>query len=324
MAKEKTLFKVLICDDDPQDRKLIQAYLQQQTDREIVVLEAGQIADIQSALENGRVDLVLMDIEMPEKSGTEWLREIVLNQVAPVIMLTGYGNEEIAAQSIQMGAVGYLPKSGLSPDKLLSAVDGALKKWRELRFIKASEEQLEKLANIDFLTGLSNRRVVLYRLEELLKQARRHRDNFSVIMLDIDHFKKINDVYGHLTGDQTIERIAQLLRIRTRDLDVVGRYGGDEFVIILPRTDLPCALLVAERIRKSIEATKITDLKGNVFNITVSQGLVSYKLGDDIHSIVSRADNALYRAKAEGRNRVETYELIASGIQVACADEANK
>lgn len=114
------------------------------------------------------------------------------------------------------------------------------------------------------------------------------------------------------------------MRIRTRDLDVVGRYGGDEFVIILPSTDLPSALLAAERIRKSIEAIKITDLKGNVFNITVSQGLASYKPGDDIHSIVSRADNALYRAKAEGRNRVETYELITSGIQVAFADEANK
>lgn len=324
MAKEQTLLKVLICDDDSQDRKLIQTYLQQQTDREIVVLEAGQIADIQSALENDRVDLILMDIEMPEKSGTEWLREIVQNQVAPVIMLTGYGNEEIAAQSIQMGAVGYLPKSGLSPDKLLSAVDGALEKWRELRLIKANEEQLERLANIDSLTGLFNRRVVLYRLEELLKNVRRYRDNFSVIMLDIDHFKKINDVYGHLSGDQTIERIAQFLRIRTRDLDVVGRYGGDEFVIILPSTDLPSALLAAERIRKSIEAIKITDLKGNVFNITVSQGLASYKPGDDIHSIVSRADNALYRAKAEGRNRVETYELIASGIQVAFADEVNK
>lgn len=324
MAKEQTLLKVLICDDDSQDRKLIQTYLQQQTDRRIVVLEAGQIADIQSALENDRVDLILMDIEMPEKSGTEWLREIVQNQVAPVIMLTGYGNEEIAAQSIQMGAVGYLPKSGLSPDKLLSAVDGALEKWRELRLIKANEEQLERLANIDSLTGLFNRRVVLYRLEELLKHVRRYRDNFSVIMLDIDHFKKINDVYGHLSGDQTIERIAQFLRIRTRDLDVVGRYGGDEFVIILPSTDLPSALLAAERIRKSIEAIKITDLKGNVFNITVSQGLASYKPGDDIHSIVSRADNALYRAKAEGRNRVETYELIASGIQVAFADEANK
>lgn len=201
MAKEQTLLKVLICDDDSQDRKLIQTYLQQQTDREIVVLEAGQIADIQSALENDRVDLILMDIEMPEKSGTEWLREIVQNQVAPVIMLTGYGNEETAAQSIQMGAVGYLPKSGLSPDKLLSAVDGALEKWRELRLIKANEEQLERLANIDSLTGLFNRRVVLYRLEELLKNVRRYRDNFSVIMLDIDHFKKINDVYGHLSGD---------------------------------------------------------------------------------------------------------------------------
>ncbi len=312
MAEEQTLFKVLICDDDSQDRKLIQTYLQQQTDREIVVLEAGQTADIQSALERGSVDLVLMDIEMPERSGMEWLKEIVQDQVAPVVMLTGYGNEEIAAQSIQMGAVGYLPKSGLSSEKLLNAVNDALRKWRESRLVRASEQELERLANIDSLTGLLNRRAILGRLEELIKHARRYGEKLSVSMLDIDHFKRINDTYGHLSGDQTLERIAQLLRIRTRDSDMVGRYGGDEFMIILSKTDLLSALPAAERVRKRIEVAKITDVKGNVFSITVSQGLTSYKPGDDTYSIISRADIALYQAKEKGRNRVETCELIAS------------
>ena len=102
------------------------------TDRGIVLLEAGQIAEIQDALDKGRVDLVLMDIQMPEKSGMEWLAEIVEKQTAPVVMLTGSGSEEIAVQSIQEGAVGYLPKSNLSKENLRNTMDAALEKWRRM------------------------------------------------------------------------------------------------------------------------------------------------------------------------------------------------
>jgi diguanylate cyclase (GGDEF)-like protein len=252
-----------------------------------------------------------MDVEMPEKSGMEWLKEIVQKELAPVVMLTGHGNEEIAVQAIQIGAVGYLPKSGLSAVKLLNAVECALIKWRELKLIRANEEQLARMANIDHLTGLYNRRAALSRLDELFKQARRYVEKLSVIMLDIDHFKMINDRYGHLTGDETLEKIAVLLQNRIRDADTVGRYGGEEFLIILPKADIPSAMRMAERIRKTIAAAKIRDRQGNVFSITVSQGLAGYKPGDDTYSIVSRADNALYWAKVGGRNRVETCELIA-------------
>ena len=114
MKVKQPLLKILVCDDGPADRKLIRAYLRQVEDREIVVLEAGQMGEIQSALDKGRVDLVLMDIQMPEKSGMEWLEQIVEKQMAPVVMMTGSGSEEVAVQSLQKGAVGYLPKSRLS------------------------------------------------------------------------------------------------------------------------------------------------------------------------------------------------------------------
>ena len=132
-------------------------------------------------------------------------------------------------------------------------------------------------------------------------------------MLDIDHFKQVNDHYGHLTGDDVLENVAALVRQSIRDTDRAGCYGGEEFIIILPKTDLPTALYVAERIRKAIEAAEMKAPEGDVFTITVSQGLSSYEPGEDEHSLISRADGALYRAKGNGRNRVETSSGFEAG-----------
>jgi len=306
LKAKQSLLKILVCDDDPADRKLVRAYLQQIDSREIVLLEAGQRAEIQNALDKGRIDLVFMDIQMPEKSGMEWLAEIVEKQTAPVVMLTGSGSEEVAVQSLQKGAVGYLPKSKLSTEKLAETIDDAMKRWRQIQQGRANQEELERLANIDSLTGLLNRGAILRKLSEQMKHAKRYRDELSLSLLDIDHFKKVNDQYGHLTGDDVLEQVAILMWQNIRDADIIGRYGGEEFIIILPRTDLSSALNVAERVRKMIEASKMKDPEGNMFGITVSQGISIYKLGEDEHSLISRADNALYKAKGNGRNRVET------------------
>jgi diguanylate cyclase (GGDEF)-like protein len=306
LKANQSLLKILVCDDDPADRKLVRAYLQQIDIREIVLLEAGQRAEIQNALDKGRIDLVFMDIQMPEKSGMEWLAEIVEKQTAPVVMLTGSGSEEVAVQSLQKGAVGYLPKSKLSTEKLAETIDDAMKRWRQIQQGRANQEELERLANIDSLTGLLNRGAILRKLSEQMKYTKRYRDELSLSLLDIDHFKKVNDQYGHLTGDDVLEQVAILMWQNIRDADIIGRYGGEEFIIILPRTDLSSALNVAERVRKMIEASKMKDPEGNMFGITVSQGISIYKLGEDEHSLISRADNALYKAKGNGRNRVET------------------
>jgi two-component system cell cycle response regulator len=306
LKAKQSLLKILVCDDDPADRKLARAYLHQIDSREIVVLEAGQRAEIQNALDKGRIDLVFMDIQMPEQSGMQWLAEIVKKQTAPVVMLTGSGSEEVAVQSLQKGAVGYLSKNKLSTEKLAETIDDALKRWRQIQQGRANQEELERLANIDSLTGLLNRGAILRKLNEQMKYAKRYREELSLSLLDIDHFKKVNDQCGHLAGDDVLEQVAMLMWQNIRDADIIGRYGGEEFIIILPRTDLSSAMNVAERVRKMIEAHKIKDSEGNVFGITVSQGISIYKLGEDEHSLISRADNALYKAKKNGRNRVET------------------
>jgi diguanylate cyclase (GGDEF)-like protein len=302
---EQPLLKILICDDDPADRKLVRTYLQRITDREIVLLEAGRAEEIQNALDKGRIDLVLMDNRMPGKSGMEWLAEIAEKQLAPVVMLTGSGSEEVAVQALQEGAVGYLPKSSLSPKKLVKTIDAALDKWTRLQQAMADKEKLERLATFDSLTGLYNRRAILGKLRELINLANRYKEDFSLSMLDIDHFKKVNDRYGHLTGDDVLEKVAALIRGNIRDTDIAGRYGGEEFIIILPQTTLSSAWVVAERLRSIIEQAEMKDPAGNVFAITVSQGLAGWERGEDAHSLISRSDEALYKAKEKGRNRVQ-------------------
>jgi two-component system cell cycle response regulator len=309
---EQPLLKILICDDDPADRKLVRTYLRQITSREVVLLEAGRTEEIQSALDKGRIDLVLMDNQMPGKSGMDWLPEIAKRQLAPVVMLTGSGNEEVAVQALQQGAVGYLPKGSLSPEKLVKTIDAALDKWTWLQQGKADKEKLERLANFDSLTGLHNRQAILGKLREIINHAKRYKKNFSLIMLDLDHFKKVNDRYGHLTGDDVLEKVAALIGRNIRNTDVAGRYGGEEFIIILTQTDLPSASDVAERIRKVIERAEMRDSAGNVFSITVSQGLSGWEPGEDAYSLISRADEALYKAKENGRNRVE----ISPGLRL--------
>ncbi len=310
----QSLFKILVCDDDPADRKLVRTYLRHVEDREIVLIEAGQKTEIQDALDKGRIDLVFMDIEMPEKSGMEWLAEIVGKHTAPVVMLTGSGSEEVAVQSLQEGAVGYLSKGTLSVEKLTEAVDNAIKKWQQMKQSQADQEELERLANIDSLTGLLNRRAILYQFNEYIRYTRRYNEELSLSMLDIDHFKTVNDIYGHLIGDDVLEKVAGIVMQNIRNTDKVGRYGGEEFIIVLPKTGLSPALKLAERIRRKIESFKIKDSQGEIFRVTASQGIAGYKPGDDEYSLISRADKALYQAKEKGRNRIEVIEQVYSEL----------
>lgn len=153
MEKEAKNLKILICDDDPQDRKLIRTYLQMIAGRDVITLEAGQTAEIQRAIDVGECDIVLMDLRMPDKSGAAWLKEIVEKQLAPVVVLTGYGDEDIVVQTLQQGAVGYLPKRRLSPESLANTIDDAIEKWRGLMLSRGNFDQLERLANVDSVTG---------------------------------------------------------------------------------------------------------------------------------------------------------------------------
>jgi two-component system cell cycle response regulator len=299
------LIKILLCDDDPADCELLRTCLQQMTDREIALLPAGHIREIQNALDKGRIDLVLMDSQMPGKPGMAWLAEISKKQLAPVVILTGAGTEEVATQTFREEALGYLPKCSLSLDKLSNIINVTLNKWTRLQQASATKEELERLATLDLLTGLYNRQTIIGELRELINLANRYKEDFSLSMLDIDHFRKVNDSYGHLIGDEVLEKIADLVRGNIRDVDIAGRYGGEEFIILLPKTNLASSWVGAERLRSIIEKTELKDSAGNVFAVTVSQGLVGWERNDDAPSLISRADEALRKAQQKGRNRVQ-------------------
>jgi diguanylate cyclase (GGDEF)-like protein len=177
------------------------------------------------------------------------------------------------------------------------------------------QEQTRNLAVTDSLTGLPNRRTLDLRLIEELRRAQRYDKSLAVLLLDIDHFKKTNDTYGHPAGDAVLKALAQIFRKQIRDVDLVARYGGEEFVFILPEMDAVGAKLIAERIRRAVAAESIRLPEGQEIGITASLGIASYPLcGDTVEKLLMHADQALYAAKQEGRNRVYFYRDILKVI----------
>ncbi|MBO9541156.1 diguanylate cyclase [bacterium] len=181
---------------------------------------------------------------------------------------------------------------------------------QELEELVALYEEANLRASTDPLTGLHNRRFFQDQLNRDFAQARRHRRHLSVIMLDIDHFKSFNDTYGHALGDQVIQSVALVIGQAVRLADVVARYGGEEFIVALPDTDLEGAVIVAERIRRSVAEIELTDPEGNPLRqITVSLGVSAIRLDDErIAELIERADRGLYVAKVKGRNQIRTVD----------------
>ncbi|MBZ4672593.1 MAG: response regulator receiver modulated diguanylate cyclase with sensor [Deferribacteraceae bacterium] len=166
---------------------------------------------------------------------------------------------------------------------------------------KESEDYFREMSMKDYLTKVYNRRYFSERFESELELAKRANRTFSLVIFDIDHFKQVNDTYGHNVGDTVLKRISELVKNRLRKVDVFARWGGEEFIILLPETKLNSAINLAENLRKMIEEAQILDDR----KVTVSFGVTEYKNGDTVDSVVKRADDMLYKAKSSGRNRVE-------------------
>jgi diguanylate cyclase (GGDEF)-like protein len=299
---DSTPLRVIVCERDPADRWLISAYLRGRGDKEMAVREIDQLPDMKVALDRGEADLAVLGVDGSEESNY-WLDHILESALGPVVVLTSEKEDDRLARLIRESPATSVCKAGMSREDLLQAADGALQKWRAMQNHAAHIEQFEKFANCDSLTGLLNRRCLLEKLDEAILRARRYGESLSMLLLDIDRFTDVNERAGRAAADGALVRVAAMLQNRTRDVDIQGRYGGDEFLIIFPHTNLEGARTAAERIRSMVESLNFAH--GDVtFSLTVSGGISTYQAGDDATTLTYRAEANLCRAKENGRNHV--------------------
>ncbi|MDY0300726.1 MAG: diguanylate cyclase [Trichlorobacter sp.] len=253
------------------------------------------------------VDIVLCDLEMPRMDGFKFLGMLKGRQEVadtPVIILTGNNEREMKLKGLEQGACDFIIKP-FDPEELVARMKVHLKIKHLQDDLKRSNELLLELSNTDHLTGLFNRRYLMETLERELQRAQRHNGMISLIMMDLDHFKKINDTYGHLQGDVVLQKIALLMQKELRTYDTAARYGGEEFAAVLPDASLEEAFNVADRMRTAIQDIRFAGPLA-VEQITASFGIAALKspINGNIDDLLRAADNALYRAKEAGRNRV--------------------
>lgn len=195
---------------------------------------------------------------------------------------------------------------------------GSVVVFQDITEVKKLQQKLIDQSRFDALTGLANRRYLLEQMHQELERIKRNQHNAVLIMADLDHFKRVNDTYGHAAGDQVLKAFAKLMSDTLRKTDIIGRLGGEEFVLLLPETQLDYALVLAERLRQNVNQFALT-LAGNCIQFTVSLGVVEvdrhYK---DIETALAQADNALYQAKQHGRNRIEIYQKLTNPDTASC------
>ena len=310
--------RILVVDDEENICKLLFDFLGEEG-HEVIRAASGE-----EALELYRktpFPLVITDIYLGEMNGLDLLKEIKeTDPDSVVVMMTSQASLETAVQATRSGAYDYLFKPFDNLEMISGVVDRAVEKIRlvkenrdlmarmkkDARKLKEMNEQLKEMAHRDVLTGLHNRRWFQKALEIEWARCRRYKRTFSLIMTDLDHFKKYNDTYGHPAGDEVLKNLARIFEKKTREPTTAARYGGEEFVILAPETDKKRARQLAERLREMVEDFPFKGKKSRSrAKVTLSLGIATYpKDGSDCETLINHADEALYKAKHKGRNRV--------------------
>jgi diguanylate cyclase (GGDEF)-like protein len=255
-----------------------------------------------------RADLIILDLEMPRVDGLRFLQLVnsrpELSHI-PIIMLTSNHDREVRLKGLEQGASDYLTKP-FDAAELVARVKIHLNIKKLQDELKATKDHFKQLSIIDPLTNLYNRRYLTAIVETELVRAKRLKSSLSLLIIDIDRFKEVNDKYGHHAGDKVLVAVAATLKAGLRTYDIASRYGGEEFVLVLPGTPLTVGTEVAERLRNAVHSLKL-GFPMEMATVTVSVGVAAFsdEQSDDFYSLFNRADKALYLAKKNGRNRVE-------------------
>ena len=292
---------ILVADDSMVVRAVLRRQLE--TDGHTVV-EAVNGAEAIDACREYRPDVILLDVEMPVLDGHATLARLKADpelKDIPVVFLTGRVDTADVVTGLHLGAHDYLRKP-FEANELMARVSAALRtKWLQDE-LRTRNAELDRVSRIDMLTNIYNRRHLDEHLRSVISAARRHDRTIGVLIVDIDHFKNVNDEHGHLAGDAVLREVASRLAQAMRTEDALGRWGGEEFLAVLTDTPPEGVRVMAERLRQVIAAAPFTLDDGSQIRVTVSVGHASGT--EDAEVLVHRADDALYVAKAEGRNRV--------------------
>lgn len=303
--------KILVADDDPISRKVIQSCLTEAGYDVSVAVDGAEALAMISQPDSPR--LLVLDRTMPQVDGTDVCRSIRKKALEPdvyIILLTGKGEREDIVEGFEAGADDYMTKPFDVLELSARVRTGTRIVERQTELI-AAREQLRAEAMYDSLTGLLNRAAFFDIFRKEVSRADRYETPLALIMADLDNFKETNDKYGHVAGDMVLVEAARRLRASMRVSDSIGRYGGEEFVVVAPGCTSNAARLLAERFRLCIASQPIA-LPTRSIVVTMSFGVAGTADMKNADDLLQAADQALYRAKNSGRNRVKGVETVGS------------
>lgn len=301
---ENQCIRLLIVEDDLDDVYLIKDYLKSDERQKYNYLHAKTLAAALEKIKQEHIDLILLDLGLPDAQGFESLTMLNLSDSSiPIVVLTGVNDHEVGLEAIQHGAEDYIPKSIANTLLLSRSINYAIERHRLLLELKAKAE-------LDPLTGLPNRTMIYDKLDFMIHQSERSGQAFSLVMLDFDKFKEINDTYGHRYGDRLLQAFAERLKGLMRISDYVSRYGGDEFFMIVSNYQNENELeeLLKQKQAKLCEPYTITlDNQEVEQPISISFGVMKWVPGMSANEMLEMADQAMYRSKRSSISSITFY-----------------